>query len=91
MTLLDYDARHKVDLIGILSVYLNQHESLKQPARVLRIHIDTVNDRVQRIERLISLELTDPDHRLSARVAMTVIESQRPPRKQTLPGPVNRR
>ena len=31
--LIDYGARHKVDLVGTLSVYLNQHESLKQTAR----------------------------------------------------------
>jgi len=40
--LIDYGARHKVDLVGTLSVYLNQHESLKQTARVLRIHVNTV-------------------------------------------------
>ena len=28
-----YDARHKVDLVGPLSAYLNQHEGLKQTAR----------------------------------------------------------
>ena len=67
--LIDYGARHKVDLVGTLSVYLNQHESLKQTARVLRI---------QRIEQLASLDLTNPDHRLSAHVATKIVESQRP-------------
>jgi sugar diacid utilization regulator len=76
--LIDYDARHKVDLVGTLSVYLNQHESLKQTARVLRIHVNTVTYRIQRIERLTSLDLTNPDHRLSAHVATKIIESQLP-------------
>jgi sugar diacid utilization regulator len=84
--LLDYDARHKVDLVGTLSVYLNQHESLKQTARVLRVHVNTVTYRVQRIEQLTALDLTNPDHRLSAHVATKIIESQRSPRKQTVPG-----
>jgi PucR family transcriptional regulator, purine catabolism regulatory protein len=74
--LLDYDARHKVDLVGTLSVYLNQHESLKQTARVLRVHVNTVTYRIQRIESLTSLDLTNPDHRLSAHVAAKIIESQ---------------
>jgi hypothetical protein len=74
--LLDYDARHKVDLVGTLSVYLNQHESLKQTARVLRVHVNTVTYRIQRIEGLTSLDLTNPDHRLSAHVAAKIIESQ---------------
>ena len=81
--LIDYDARHKVDLIGTLSVYLNQHESLKQTARVLRVHVSTVTYRIQRIEQLTSLDLTNPDHRLSAHVAAKIIESQRSARKRT--------
>ncbi len=76
--LIDYDARHKVNLVGTLSVYLNRHESLKQTARVLRVHVNTVAYRIQRIERLTSLDLTNPDHRLSAHVATKIIESQQP-------------
>ena len=83
-SLLEYDARHKVDLVGTLSVYLNQHESLKQTARVLRVHVNTVTYRIQRIEQLTSLDLADPDHRLSAHVATKIIDSQRPPRKRTV-------
>ncbi len=75
--LIDYDARHKVGLVGTLTVYLNQHESLKQTARVLRVHVNTVTYRIQRIEQLTSLDLTNPDHRLSAHVATKIIESQR--------------
>jgi sugar diacid utilization regulator len=74
--LLDHDARHKVDLLGTLSVYLNQHESLKQTARVLRVHVNTVAYRIQRIEQLTSLDLANADHRLSAHVAAKIIESQ---------------
>jgi hypothetical protein len=76
--LLDYDAWHKVDLVGTLSVYLNQYESLKQTARVLRVHVNTVGYRIQRIEHLTSLDLTNPDHRLSAHVAAKIVESQPP-------------
>ena len=76
--LIDYGAGHKVDLVGTLSVYLNQHESLKQTARVLRVHVNTVAYRIQRIEQLASLDLTNPDHRLSAHVATKIVESQRP-------------
>jgi sugar diacid utilization regulator len=76
--LIDYDARHKVDLVGTLSAYLNQRESLKQTARVLRVHVNTVTYRIQRIEQLTSLDLANPDHRLSAHVAAKIIESQHP-------------
>ena len=76
--LIDHDARHKVDLFSTLSIYLNQHESLKQTARVLRVHVNTVSYRIQRIERLTSLDLANPDHRLSAHVAAKIIESRMP-------------
>ena len=75
--LIDYDACHKVDLVGTLSIYLNQRESLKQTARVLRVHVNTVAYRIQRIERLTSLDLANPDHRLSAHVAAKIIESRK--------------
>ena len=77
-SLVDHDARHKADLFSTLSIYLNQHESLKQTARVLRVHVNTVSYRIQRIERLTSLDLTNPDHRLSAHVAAKIIESRMP-------------
>jgi purine catabolism regulator len=76
-SLLEYDATHKLDLIGTLSVYLNQHESLKQTARALRLHVNTISYRIQRIEQLTPLNLTDPDDRLIAHVAVKIIESQR--------------
>ncbi len=75
--LIDYDSRRKSDLLGTLSVYLNQRESPKQAARVLRVHVNTIHYRVQRIESLTSLDLTNPDHRLSAHIAIKIIESQR--------------
>jgi PucR family transcriptional regulator, purine catabolism regulatory protein len=93
--LIDYDARHKVDLVGTLSVYLNQHESLKQTARVLRVHVNTVTYRIQRIEQLTSLDLANSDHRLNAHVAAKIIESQRPlrplPELPRSPSPPGRR
>jgi DNA-binding PucR family transcriptional regulator len=64
--------------VGTLSAYLNQRESLKQTARVLHVHVNTVTYRIQRIEQLTSLDLTNPDHRLSAHVAAKIIESQQP-------------
>lgn len=75
--LIEYDARHKVDLVRTLSIYLNQRESLKQTARVLRVHVNTVSYRIQRIERLTSLDFANPDHGLSAHVAAKIIESRK--------------
>jgi hypothetical protein len=77
--LLDYDATHKVGLVATLSAYLGQHESLKQAARVLRVHVNTVAYRVQRIEQLTALDLAAPDDRLLAHIAVKIIEAQTTP------------
>lgn len=74
--LIDYDATHKVELIGTLAAYLHQHESLKQTARILRVHVNTVAYRIQRIEQLSSLDLADPDDRLIAHVAVKILRGK---------------
>lgn len=73
--LIAYDARHKVSLVHTLSVYLNCHGSLKQAARTLGLHPNTVAYRTQRIEAMTGLDLADPDDRLAAHVAVKIIET----------------
>lgn len=83
----DYDAAHRLDLLATLSVYLRRQGSLKQVARDLRVHPNTVAYRAHRIERLTGLDLSDPDDRLLAHVAVKIVESHRPePRRRGLPG-----
>lgn len=74
---LRYDSAHKLDLAHTLSVYLGQHGSLKQAARTLRVHANTVAYRIQRIEQLTKLDLGDSDDRLLAHVAVKIVESWR--------------
>lgn len=71
-----YDATHKLALVHTLSVFLNQRESLKQAARRLHVHANTVTYRLQRIEQLTPLRLSDPDDRLVAHVAVKILEFQ---------------
>lgn len=78
--LLAYDRQHQADLVHTLSVYLRNHGSPKQSARSLRLHVNTVAYRVQRIEQITGLDLADPDDRLVAHVAVKIIESHQSPR-----------
>ncbi|MGI9016057.1 MAG: PucR family transcriptional regulator [Euzebya sp.] len=75
--LITYEATHSLDLIGTLSVYLHEHASLKQAARRLRVHTNTISYRIRRVEDLTRLDLSQADDRLSAHVAVKIIESQR--------------
>ncbi|HZS19996.1 MAG TPA: helix-turn-helix domain-containing protein, partial [Pseudonocardiaceae bacterium] len=74
--LLDYDTQHRTDLVRTLSVYLHHHGSHKQSARMLHLHTNTVAYRIARIETITGLDLSDPDNRLIAHVAVKIIESQ---------------
>jgi len=74
--LVSYDAVHGGDLVNTLAVYLRNQSSPKQTARTLRVHPNTVAYRAQRIEAITGLDLTDPDDRLLAQVAVTIVESQ---------------
>ncbi len=75
--LIRYDATHKLGLVRTLSVFLNQRESLKQSARRLRVHTNTVSYRLQRIEQLTPLNLANPDDRLVAHIAVKILQAQR--------------
>lgn len=77
--LVDYDRGHRSDLVETLSAFLRAHGSRKQTARTVRLHVNTVTYRMQRIEQITGLDLTDPDDRLVAHVAVKIIESQRGP------------
>jgi purine catabolism regulator len=75
--LIRYDNTHKVGLVRTLSVYLDQRDSLKQAARRLHVHANTVAYRLQRIEQLTPLNLTDPNDRLVAHIAVKILDAQR--------------
>lgn len=77
--LLEYDASHSLDLVGTLSVYLRELGSLKQTARWLQVHTNTVSYRIGRIEELTGLCIGDAEDRLAAHIAVKIIESQRVP------------
>lgn len=73
--LIRYDTAHKLGLVHTLSVFLEQRDSLKQAARRLHVHANTVAYRLQRIEQLTPLNLSDPEDRLVAHVAVKILEA----------------
>lgn len=82
-----YDTAHKLALVQTLSVFLNQRESLKQAARRLHVHANTVTYRLQRIEQLVPLRLSDPEDRLLAHVAVKILELQQERSTESTPDP----
>ncbi len=76
-TVVGYDASHRQDLLHTLSVYLDHHGSHKQSAVELCVHQNTVAYRVARIEALSGLHLDEAEDRLTAHLAVRIIEARR--------------
>lgn len=67
-----YDAAHSTPLLRTLEVYLQRHGHLRQSARDLHIHLNTLHYRLRRISEITRLDLKDADARLDLLLALRV-------------------
>jgi purine catabolism regulator len=70
--LVAYDRARGAPLLKTLEVYLQRHGNLRQSARDLHIHLNTLNYRIQRISEVIGADLKDADVRLDLLLALRV-------------------
>lgn len=70
------------DLLKTLAAYLDAESSLAETSAILGVHRNTVADRIARIERILGVDLTDPETRLALHLATRTfrIEPGRPSR-----------
>jgi DNA-binding PucR family transcriptional regulator len=61
------------ELVRTLEVYLDHQSSSTQAAADLRVHRNTVLNRVERIRSLLTVDLDDPDERLAVQLACRVV------------------
>ncbi|HTE87088.1 MAG TPA: helix-turn-helix domain-containing protein, partial [Dehalococcoidia bacterium] len=73
-TLVSYDRRHESDLVRTLAAYLRHHGRLQSAARDLVVHVNTVSYRLQRIREIAGLDLDNSEDRLTAQVALKILE-----------------
>lgn len=57
--LLAYDRRHDAHLVETLSAYLSHRGSVQAAGRTLHVHLNTVKQRLARIEQLIGADVRD--------------------------------
>ncbi|NUR98816.1 MAG: helix-turn-helix domain-containing protein, partial [Kribbellaceae bacterium] len=57
------------DLVTTLAVYLDTESSLAETAAVLGIHRNTASARINKIQHLLGVDLTNPDERLALHLA----------------------
>jgi len=70
--LIDYDRARGTPLLRTLEIYLQCHGNLRQSARDLHIHLNTLHYRLRRISELTGADLKDADARLDLLLALRV-------------------
>ncbi|MCP5096673.1 MAG: hypothetical protein GY943_14060 [Chloroflexi bacterium] len=68
--LVEHDKKRSGTLLETLEVYLDHWGALSDSAQALNIHRNTLLNRLERIERLCTLDLRVPLHRLNLHVAI---------------------
>lgn len=69
-TLIEYDRAQKSNLIETLSAYFSQRGNLTQTARTLHLHRNSLLYRIRRIREITHWDLTNPETRLAAQLAL---------------------
>ncbi|MBV9581188.1 MAG: helix-turn-helix domain-containing protein [Chloroflexi bacterium] len=59
-----HDQEERMDLAGTLEIYLESACNASQTAELLRVHRNSVSNRLQRIKELCDVDVEDPDMRL---------------------------
>ena len=71
-TLVDYDAAHDGDLVPSVAAYLSAHGNVRDAARTVGIHANTLRYRIERAQQLSGLRFDDADDRLLTEIGLAV-------------------
>jgi purine catabolism regulator len=66
------DQPERQELLNTLDVYLNHESSIAETAKVLFLHRNTVQNRINRCEALLNISLKDPIDTLKIRIALVI-------------------
>ena len=70
--LIEYDARHRSDLLPTLRRFLECDGSWRQCAATLHLHVNTVRYRMRRVEQLTGRDLRNPLDRMDLALAVSL-------------------
>ncbi|WP_158712236.1 PucR family transcriptional regulator [Streptomyces sp. NRRL F-5135] len=74
----DYDAKHGTDLLPTLQSWLEHFGDVAAAARAVHVHKNTLRYRLDRIQQIAGVDLTDPDERFGLMLQLRL--GQRPNR-----------
>ena len=64
-------------LLQTLEVYLDEESSATMAAARLKVHRNTILNRIERLRTLLTVDLDDPEERLAVQLACRVIRLKR--------------
>ena len=67
---LEYDERRKTDLVGTLQAFFDGGGSPARAAEALRVHVNTVSQRLERVGRLLGKDWNTPERALEVQLAL---------------------
>jgi DNA-binding PucR family transcriptional regulator len=67
---LEYDAKRGTDLVATLQAFFECGSSPARAAEALRVHVNTVTQRLERVGRLIGKDWSTPDRALEVQLAL---------------------
>jgi DNA-binding PucR family transcriptional regulator len=67
---LEYDAKRGTDLVGTLQAFFDAGNSPARAAETLRVHVNTVTQRLDRVSRLLGKEWSSPERALEVQLAL---------------------
>jgi DNA-binding PucR family transcriptional regulator len=71
-----YDQEHDSNLIACLRAYLAAGGEIKETARALSVHRNSVRYKLQRIAEIAQVDLSDPEVRFQLQLALKIIDVQ---------------
>ncbi|MFJ7735539.1 helix-turn-helix domain-containing protein [Lysinibacillus sp. NPDC097287] len=72
--IIDYDQKNKSDLIRTLQTYLDNESVIQISAEQLHVHYNTLRYRLNRIEEILSVDLSNPNNRLNIQIALIIAQ-----------------
>jgi hypothetical protein len=70
---LDYDAKRGTDLVATLRAWFDAGGSPARAAEALRVHVNTVTQRLDRVARLLGKDWSSPDRALEIQLALRLL------------------
>jgi purine catabolism regulator len=68
--LIEYDEKKDSNLLETLEAYFNCNGNIKQVSQKMYIHYNTAIYRIDQIQKLLNVDLNNPDDRLNVEIAL---------------------